>query len=170
MLGSRERKGLIGRLPPAVEGREPGASDTADAVGEGACDATDEAAGGGGGGGVYGGTETGVCFRSAGATGGTEGVRAGGIGRDGSTAGHGARGVTGCAGIGEAARGGVRGAAGVERTGLAGVMRLGGADGVARDDCAGVERLRSIPTGITPPQLEQRARTPPRGTFAGSTR
>ena len=27
-----------------------------------------------------------------------------------------------------------------------------------------------MPTGITPPQAEHRARTPPAGTFAGSTR
>jgi hypothetical protein len=29
---------------------------------------------------------------------------------------------------------------------------------------------RAVPTGITPPQTEQRARTPVGGTFAGSTR
>ena len=41
-----------------------------------------------------------------------------------------------------------------------------GSDGVLRPPAAcGV-----VPTGMTPPQVEQRARTPPCGTFAGSTR
>lgn len=68
-----------------------------------------------------------------------------------------------------------RGGVGRAETGRAGVSGAGvgragvGRTGVARE---GVTRapVSAIPTGITPLQVEQRARTPPAGTLAGSTR
>jgi hypothetical protein len=128
------------------------------------------------GGGVTAGTEIGVCDGANGRAGdpcvasGDEGV---------VTDGHGVLGV-GRGGGSVAPRGGV---GGVCRTGAAGggvaigavcvggVGRCGGA-GVAVPANAGAETARSgaMPTGITPPHAEHRARTPPGGTFAGSTR
>ena len=52
--------------------------------------------------------------------------------------------------------GGVRRGANASPIGSTGVGRRGGC-------------VAAIPTGLTPPQAEQRARTPPSGTFAGST-
>jgi len=53
---------------------------------------------------------------------------------------------------------------GVGRGGVATLSSIGALTGVGR------ATVSAMPTGITPLQAEQRARTPPVGTFAGSTR
>jgi hypothetical protein len=128
---------------------------------------------------VYAGTEIGVCDGTNGraacgvvgrAAGGAGALATRGAGADGvATEGHAVRGV-GLKGGSVAPRGavGVR-IGGASRTGVAGRTGVG----VRGCMLAGVLRApmsEDIPTGITPPQEEQRARTPPCGTFAGSTR
>ena len=106
------------------------------------------------------------------------GAGTGATGAEGvATEGHGVRGV-GRSGGSAALRGGV---IGLSRGGVIGRSRGGVATGTGRGGVTylsrigvltGVDRatVSAIPTGITPLQAEQRARTPPSGTFAGSTR
>src|SRR6185436_13503041 len=98
------------------------------------------------------------------------GVGTGAAGAEGvATEGHGVRGV-GRSGGSVALRGGVIGlsrggvATGAGRGGVTYLSLIGVLTGVDR------ATVSAIPTGITPLQAEQRARTPPSGTFAGSTR
>ena len=91
-------------------------------------------------------------------------------GADGvATEGHGVRGV-GRSGGSVAPRGGVIGLSragvltGIGRGGVTNLSIIGVVTGVARGT------VSAMPTGITPLQAEHRARTPPVGTFAGSTR
>jgi len=92
-----------------------------------------------------------------------------------ATEGHGVRGV-GRSGGSAALRGGVIGLSRGGVIGLGGVATGAGRGGVTYLSrigvLTGVDRatVSAIPTGITPLQAEQRARTPPSGTFAGSTR
>jgi hypothetical protein len=117
---------------------------------------------GAGGGGVYAGTDIGVCDGMNGrATCGVatlaalaaSGGETAGAGADGvATEGHGVRGV------------GRSGGSIAPRGGVTGLSRIGVLTGVCR------AAVSAMPTGITPLQAEHRARTPPCGTFAGSTR
>lgn len=87
--------------------------------------------------------------RGVGHSGGSDAPSAG-VGRDGLDGMKGPAAVGFCAGIAGPALN-------ATPTGSAGVIRVAGPGAV-------------MPTGITPLQVEQRARTPPVGTFAGSTR
>jgi hypothetical protein len=177
---------LTGRLSPGAGGAAGigcgGASNIGSGIGAGAgADGTGSAwncsgwkgsggmtgAGRGGGGGVYAGTDIGVCdgmngraagvgTRAAGADGvGIDGHDVWGVGRSGGS-------VALRGGVIGLSRGGVRMGAGLG--GVAILSTIGAVIGVCRPIAS------AIPTGITPLQAEHRARTPPGGTFAGSTR
>jgi type IV secretion system protein TrbL len=113
---------------------------------------------------------------------GAGGGAAGGAGGGTAAGGIAAAGIAG-AGDGVAVRTGV-GMAGTRGIGIAGVTRPDMNDSGAAaasdsrtarsvtsqpGDIAGAD-VAAMPTRITAPQTEQRARTPPGGTFAGSTR
>ncbi len=185
-LGSRARNGLIGRRSPGAGGvldgeGETGAVAVGVAIGEatGAGGVDGRGVIGAGGGGVYAGTEIGVCDGTNGraacgvlerTTGGVGLLATTGAGAEGvATEGHAVRGV-GLSGGNVAPRGGVAArTGGASWTGVAARTGVAGLTGVltgARHALASSD----MPTGITPPHEEQRARTPPCGTFAGSTR
>jgi len=185
-LGSRARNGLIGRRAPGagvptIEGGVTGGADVSIAGGVSAgTEIAATGAAGVGGGGAVAAVTAGAGVIGVGLKGGSEAPSAGngaaGVGTRGDGGGVGMRGaaggVTRCDAIGVTGRdaaggvcrfcggtngpGGVRRAASASPIGSTGVGRRGGCDAAS-------------PTGITPPHAEQRARTPPSGTFAGST-
>ena len=192
-LGSRARNGLIGRLLAAgcASRVEPDDGDIGDAgipdVGGGVTGGTETGWGAGGAptavhgvcgvgrrggnaapragdgiGGVLRGEVTGV-ERTVACRGGVA-CRAGAAG-----AGRGGVGARVSAGI--VARGGVAVRCARGGTNGGGVGRAPNAAPIASTGCDGRGGVAvRIPTGMTPLQVEQRARTPPGGTLAGSTR
>ncbi len=106
-----------------------------------------------------------------------------GVARGGRTSSGGVTG-RGAGGAGVAARGAAGGGTGVEARGVRrGVGVSNGSGAAAASDsstarcvtshppgAAATATGASVPIGITAPQTEQRARTPPAGTLAGSTR